>query len=156
MYDDKTKKNDTKTATGASATRANLAAESADALARLRTLRLGRAGRWAPLIAGYEQIVDGAIGIAEDAVADRPARLAAVKRLRAQVQLRLAGITDRPIDLDDLGSTVRVLARLAETELRIPGASGGAEALLSLLERTGSSSRCAFHDFSFVGHRAKH
>ncbi len=134
MYDDKSKKTDTNTAPGATATRCTHE-KAADTLARLRVLREPRYGRWAPLVAGYEHLIDTALAIAEDAVADRPARLDQVKRLRLHVQLKLAGITDRPIDLDELGATVRVLARLAETELRIPGLSGGAEALLSLVER---------------------
>jgi hypothetical protein len=156
MYDDKNSKNHTKTATSATATRCNYAADTAETLARLRTLRLARYGRWAPLIAGYEQLVDAAIGIAEDAVADRPARLSAVKRVRAHVQLRLAGITHAPIDLDDLGSCVRVLARLAEAELRIPGLSGGAEALLSLIERASAPRPRDERDFVFVDTRTRH
>ena len=146
-------KNETKTdTTTATATLRNLTAESAKALAQLRTQRLARHGRWAPLIDGYEQLVDAAIGVAEAASADRPTRLAAVKSLRAHVQLRLAGITDRPIDLDDLGSTVRVLARLAETELRIPGLTSGADVLLGLIE----GGARGYHDFTFAHTRARH
>jgi len=149
-------KHETKTATSATATPRNLAEESAKALAELRTRRLARSGRWAPLIDGYEKLVDAAIGIAEDAVSERSARLAAVRRLRSHVQLRIAGITERPIDLDDLGITVRVLARLAETELHIPGASAGAEALLSLVERAGATRPHAGRDFTFVDTRTRH
>jgi hypothetical protein len=154
MTENKQSKNDTKTdsKTERSATGAprNLAAESANALAYLRTQRLARHGRWALLIDAYEQLVDAAIGIAQDAVMDRPAQLAAIKRLRTHVHLRLAGITDAPIDLDDLGSAVRVLARLAETELHIPGASGAAEAVLGVLGKSGVRRAREGRDFIFV------
>lgn len=108
---------------------------TSDTLARLRMLRLAKYGRWAPLFAGCEQLVDTALTIAEDAVSEMPARLDKVQRLRTHLVLRRVGLSELPLRFSDLASTLPVLARLAERELHIPGLTGIASAALHLVAK---------------------